>query len=187
MFETKRELREKIELLTEMIEDLNGQLIKARSDAAYYGDRYDYYMRECLSLKREIRASKRISEAQAKVGTNLIEENEELNKRINILNKCLDADNALIDKLRKEKEAGEPEFVTLGDFDKAMDRIADKYDLILDKTRTSIERKYIFINRESPFFNRSEITIDIDRYKLKESWLKQIENNVVFECGKWRE
>lgn len=104
MFETKRELREKIELLTEMIEDLNGQLIKARSDAAYYGNRYDYYMRECLSLKREIRASKRILEAQAEVGTDLIKENEKLKKENTVLAKCLDADNALIDKLRKENE-----------------------------------------------------------------------------------
>ena len=35
----------------------------------------------------------------------LEEENEELNKRINILNKCHDADIALIEKLRKENEA----------------------------------------------------------------------------------
>ena len=97
MFETKRELREKIELLTERIEDLNRQLIKAGSDAAYYGNRYDHYMRECLSLKREIRASKRISEIQAGVGIDLVKENEKLKKENEALKKQLEMANVNVD------------------------------------------------------------------------------------------
>ena len=139
MFETKKELRERIQMLTAVIGSKEWRLTNAQKDVMYYREKmyenagiadewrekyndlskqydalaedYSDLEHERIQLRKENEALKvTLENSYGWAGSKdrwikqLQDEISELKKEKNILSKCIDADNKLIDKLRKENE-----------------------------------------------------------------------------------